>query len=152
AGDGEAERIGAAARHVALIERDAVTRAHHAARQSAAGAVVVAHLDGALKPAARTGISRPVQRGDERFGAIAGAVAEIFASVEFWRADNFPGIEQMPRIEAALHLLERMHKSRPEHSLVEFRAHDAVAVFAGMRALVFAHHGESFLGNGAHGA
>ena len=35
---------------------------------------------------------------------------------------------------------------------MEFRAHDAVAVLAGMRAFVFAHHREGVLGDGAHGA
>ena len=37
-----------------------------------------------------------------------------------------------------------------EHRLVEFRAHQAVAVLAGMRALVFPDHREGFFGDGAH--
>ena len=58
----------------------------------------------------------------------------------------------MLRIEAVLDLLEGVHQFGAEHHFVEFRAHDAVAMLAGMRALVFAHHGEGFLGDGAHGA
>ena len=63
AGDGEAQRVGAAARDVALVAGDAIARAHHAARERAAGAVVVAHLDRALETAARAGIGRPVEMG-----------------------------------------------------------------------------------------
>ncbi len=61
AGDGEAQRIGAAARDVALVAGDAIARAHHAAGQRAAGAVVVAHLDRALETAAAARIGRPVE-------------------------------------------------------------------------------------------
>ena len=49
-----------------------------------------------------------------------------------------------------LDLPEIVDDARAEHRLVEFRAHDAVAVLAGMRALVFADHREGFLGDGAH--
>ena len=38
----------------------------------------------------------------------------------------------------------------PNIALVEFAARQAVAVFAAVRALVFAHEGEAFLGHGAH--
>ena len=61
AGDRKPQRIGAPAGHVALVARDAVARAHHAARKRAAGAVVVAHLDRALKTAAAAGIGGPVE-------------------------------------------------------------------------------------------
>ena len=48
----EAQRIGAAARHVLLVVRDAIGRAHRAGIELAAVAVVVAHLDGGREPAA----------------------------------------------------------------------------------------------------
>ena len=57
------KRIGAAARDVALVAGDAIARAHDAAADLAAGAVVVAHLDRALETAAGAGIGRPVERG-----------------------------------------------------------------------------------------
>ena len=77
-------------------------------------------------------------------------VPEEVAVVEFRRMHDLAGIEAVVGIEAALDLLERAHELRPEHLLVEFRAHDAVAVLARMRALVGAHHVEGFLGDRAH--
>ena len=77
-------------------------------------------------------------------------VAEERAVVEIRRMHDLAGIEAVVRIEAPLDLLERAHELRPEHRLVEFRAHDAVAVLARMRALVGAHHVEGFLGDRAH--
>ncbi len=142
AGDGEAQRIGAPARHVALVAGDAIGRAHHAAGELAAGAVVVAHLDRALETAAGARIGGPVERRGHRLAVIAGAVAEQAAVVELGRAHDLAGIEQAVRIEAVLHLLEGAHEPRAEHRRVELRAHDAVAVLAGMRALVVAHHRE----------
>ena len=59
--DREAQRVGAAAGDVALVAGDAVARAHDAAGERAAGAVVVAHLDRALETAAGAGIGRPVE-------------------------------------------------------------------------------------------
>ena len=63
---------------------------------------------------------------------------------------DLAGIEQAVRIEARLHFFERAHELRAEHEFVKFRAHDAVAVLAGMRALVGAHHRERVLGDRAH--
>ncbi len=83
--------------------------------------------------------------------AITGRVAEQAAVVEFRRPHHLAGIVQAVRIEAVLHLLERARQARTEHRLVEFRAHQSVAMLAGMRAFVFAHHGESLLGDLAHG-
>src|SRR5262249_53963277 len=59
AGDGEAQRIGAPARDVALVAGHAIARAHDAAGERATGAVVVAPLDRALKPATGPGIGGP---------------------------------------------------------------------------------------------
>ena len=49
-----------------------------------------------------------------------------------------------------LDLAEVSNDARAEHGFVKFRAHETIAVLAGMRSLVFAHHGECFLGDGAH--
>src|SRR5258705_11951755 len=49
AGDRKPQRVGAPARHIALLARDAIRGTHHAALRLAAGAVVVAHLDRALE-------------------------------------------------------------------------------------------------------
>src|SRR5262249_10527855 len=74
AGEREAQRVGASARHVALLAGDAEARAHDATRAFAAGTVVVAHLDRALQAAARARIGRPVERARVLLAAIAGAV------------------------------------------------------------------------------
>ena len=124
---------------------------HHAALEFAAGAIVVAHLDRALKAAAGSGISRPVEHGLQPGDAIAGRKAKQRTIVHFGRIDDLAGIEQIVRIEAPLDLAEIGDDALPEHRLVKFRAHDAVAVFAGMRALVFPHHRERLLGDFAHG-
>ena len=85
-----------------------------------------------------------------RLAAIVRTEAEVIAVIEFRRVDDLAGIEQTLGIEERLHFLERAHQPLAEHELVKFRAHDAVAMFAGMRALVVAHHREGFLGDGAH--
>ena len=83
-------------------------------------------------------------------GAIAGRVAEQRAVVHARRADDLAGIEHAVRVERLLDLLESAHQPVAEHRLVELGAHQAVAVLAGMGALVGAHHGERFLGDRAH--
>ena len=150
AGDREPQRIGAASRHILLVARRAVGRAHHAALELAAGAVVVAHLDRALKAAAGAGISRPVEFCLELGDAIVGLEAEQRAIVHPGRIDDLAGIEHAIGIEALLHLPEVGDEALAEHRFVEFGAHQAIAVLAGMRALVFAHQREGFLGDGAH--
>ena len=87
----------------------------------------------------------------DRLAVIAGRVAEQVAVVELRRPHHLAGIVQAFRIEAVLHLLEGARQPRAEHRLVEFRAHQPVAMLAGMRALVFAHHGEGLFGDLAHG-
>src|SRR5262249_44355771 len=99
AGDRKPQRVGAAAGDVALIAGDAVARAHHAAGQRAAGAVVVAHLDRALETAAGAGIGRPVEPGVDQPGVVVGAIAEDAAVVEFGRAHDLAGIEATLRVE-----------------------------------------------------
>ena len=148
--DGEPQRVGAPARHVALVAGHAIARAHHAALERAAGAVVVAHLDRALETAAGARIGRPVELRGHVVGVIVRAVAQQAAVVELRRAHDLAGIEQALRVETVLHLLEGAHQFLAEHLLVELRSHDAVAVFAGMRALVGAHEVERLFGDRAH--
>src|SRR5438552_5644830 len=128
--------MGTPARHVAFVAGNAIARAHDATGERATRAVVVAHFNRALESAAGARISRPIERGRGHLAAISGAVTEIAAIVEFGRADDLARIEQVLRIEAVLHLLEGVHQLAAEHLLVKFRADDAVAVLAGMRALV----------------
>src|SRR5262249_871324 len=130
AGDGEAQRVGASARNVPLIARDAIARTHHAALERAAGAVVVAHLDRTLETAAGAGITRPVEVRMNIVGAISGAVTKQTAVIEFRRLHDLTGIVKSAGIETRLDLFEGPCEPRPEHSLVEFRTHDAVAVLA----------------------
>ena len=150
AGDRQPQRIGAAARDVLLVAGGAIGRAHHAAFELAAGAVVVAHLDRALEAAAGAGIGRPVERGLQLRDAIVRRIAKQRAIVHLGRIDDLAGIEHIARIEALLDLAEIGDDARAEHRLVEFGAHQAVAMLAGMRALVFAHHREGLFGDGAH--
>jgi len=151
AAEREPQCIGAPARDVALVARHPIRWAHGAARQFPAGAVVVAHLDRALEPIAGAGIGRPVEMGRDGFAVIAGRVAQQAAVVEFRRAHHLAGIVQALRIEAVLDLLERTREARAEHRLVELGAHQPVAMLAGMRAFVVAHHGERLFGDRAHG-
>ena len=132
------------------LRRRAVGRAHHAALELAAGAVVVAHLDRALETAAGTRIGRPVQHGFQRVDAIFRPIAKQRPVVHFGRIDDLAGIEDVVRVEALLDLPEVGNDARAEHRFMEFGADQAVAMLAGVRPLVFAHHRKRFLGDGAH--
>ena len=68
----EAQRVGAAARDVLLVEGGAVGRAHHARIGLAAGAVVVAHLDRAGEAAPLRPVERPRPRPRSRSPAGSG--------------------------------------------------------------------------------
>src|SRR6516225_897838 len=92
AGDGEAQRI------VALVAGHAIARAHDAAGEHAAGAVVVAHLDRALKTAAGAGIGRPVELRADVLAAIVRPIAEDAAIVELRRTHDLAGIVEAPGI------------------------------------------------------
>ncbi len=65
---------------------------------------------------------------------------------------DLAGVEAGPGIKRRLDLLEGAQDLRAEHRPVKFRPHDAVAMLAGMRPLVLAHHPERRLGDLAHGA
>ena len=148
--DGKPQGVGAPARDVALVAGDAIAGAHDAAGKRAARAVVVAHLDRALETAAGAGIGGPVEVRADLLRPVVRPVAEEGPIVEFRRAHDLPRIVKTPGVEALLELFEGAHETRPEHFFVEFRTHDAVAVLAGVRALVGAHQRERLLGDGAH--
>src|SRR5262249_20796956 len=135
----------------ALVTGDAIARAHDAACEYAAGAVVVAHLDRALKTSAGAGIGGPVEMRASVLGAIGRGIAEEAAIVEFGRAHDLAGIIKSFGIEALLDLFEGAREPGAEHLFVEFRTHDAVAVLARMGALVGEHYVERLFSNGAHG-
>src|SRR5205814_6423492 len=139
---------GAASRHVLLVAGRAIGRTHHAALELSAGAVVVAHLDRALKAAAGAGIGRPVEHGLQSGDAIVRPITKQRTIVHFWRIDDLAWIEQIVRIEALLDLPEISNDAGAEHRFVEFGANQPVAMLARVRALVFAHHLEGLFGDG----
>ena len=142
--------VGPAAGDMLLVAGGAIGGAHRPAFGFAAGAIVVALLGRALEAADHARIGRPVQHGLEIAHFIFGRIAEQAALVEFGRPHDLAGIHHPLRIETVLHLLEGLDQLGPEHLLMEFAAHQPVAMLAGMRALVLAHHLEGFLGDGAH--
>ena len=151
AGDREPQRVGAAARHVALVAGDAIARAHHAAGELAAGAVVVAHLDRALETAAGARIGRPVELRLHRLARDSpGRSGNCSRSSNFGARTILPGLNRPFGSKRSFTSSKARTSRLPNIELVEFRAHDAVAVLAGMRALVVAHHRERLLGDGAH--
>ena len=77
-------------------------------------------------------------------------VAEESPVVHLRRVDDLAGVEQALRIEQALHLAESVDQPLAEHRLVEFGADDAVAMLAGMGALVFADQLERLFGDRPH--
>ncbi len=128
-----------------------IARAHHAALQRAAGAVVVAHLDRALESAAGARIGRPVElrRADRRRDSPARSAAGSRSS-NFGARTILPGLYRPFGSKRSFTSSKARTSSRAEHLVVEFRAHDAVAVLAGMRALVGAHQVERLLGDRPH--
>jgi hypothetical protein len=60
-----------------------------------------------------------------------------------------PGLSSR-RVEVVLDLSKISGHAPAEHLLVELGARDAVAMLAGMRALVVAHQREGLLGDGPH--
>jgi hypothetical protein len=77
-------------------------------------------------------------------------VAEQGAVIHPRWADDSPRIEEARGVEAVLHRLEGGNDPVAEHHPVELGADDAVAMLAGMAALVLAHHREGLLGDRAH--
>jgi hypothetical protein len=150
AGEREAQRVGAAAREVLFVARDAVGRAHRAGVELPAGAVVVAHLDGTEQAALRAGPRRPVERRRHVERRIVWRVTKQRAVVEVGRADDAAGVEQARGVERVLHRLEGPREAGAEHRFVELAAGDAVAVLAAVAALVGADEVEALFRNGAH--
>ena len=100
AGHRKPQRIGAPAREVSFVAGDAIARTHHAAHERAAGAVVVAHLDGALEAAAGAGKCRPVELVVEFLAVIIRRIAEQAAVIELRRAHDLARIVKAVRVEA----------------------------------------------------
>ena len=146
AGQGQAQRVGPPAGHVALVLGRAIGRAHHRGVELATGAVVVAHLHRRGEAAVR----RPVERGLDRNRLVLRVEAHETGVVHARRVHDLVRVEQAVRVEGLLDLLERADQSPAVHRLVEFGTGDAVAVLARMRALVFAHQREGFLGDRPH--
>src|SRR5262252_438293 len=90
------------------------------AGEHATGAVVVAHLDRALKTASGAGIGGPVELGADFLAAIVRSVAEDAAIVELRRAHDLAGIVEVFWIEPRLDLIEGVHEPLAEHLGVEF--------------------------------
>ena len=143
---GEPQRVRASAGDVLLVARHPVRRTHHLGIALAARPVVVAHLDRAGEPVPLG----PIERGVEPPGLVAGRKAHERSIVHPGRAHDLAGVEAPGRVKGILDLLERLHHRAPEHRLVELRTHEPVAVLAGVRALVLAHHRERLLRDGPH--
>ena len=104
----EAQRVGAAPRHVTLVTGHAVAGTHRATRQLAAGAVVVAHLDRALKSAARAGPLGPVVPGFQIVERIARWIAHQAAVIHFRGMDDLAGVEARGGVKGRLDLFKRL--------------------------------------------
>ena len=114
----------------------------------AAGAVVVAHLDRALRSRPRPDQSSAVS---DRLRCVAGLVAEQARSSIFGGSHDLAGIEAGPAGSKRSLTSSKARTIRgPNMGLVELGAHQPVAVLARMRALVLAHHVEGLLGDGPH--
>ncbi len=151
----EAQRVRSTARHVPLVARHAVRRAHRARIELAAMAVVVAHLHrGGEAAAAVLGadfVLGPVEPRGERRRAVVGLETEQrLRSSIFVAATILPGFIEPLRIERALDLGERSSQARAVDRLDPLGAHEPVAVLAGIRAFVFLDQRAGFLGDRAH--
>ncbi len=135
AGKREAKRVGAPPRHMHFIAGRPVRRAHCAPFEFAAGAIVVAHLDGPLQAADGAWIGGPIELRPKIVDMIVWRIAEQTAIVKTRSPHDLARIEQTRRIKNVLDLLESPHQLRAEHRLVEFAASQTVAMFPGMRAL-----------------
>ena len=149
---GKAQGVGPPARDIAFVAGHAITGAHGAALEFAAGAVVVAHLDRALKPAAPARPVRPVVPGFQVGKAVVRGIAHQAAVIHLRSVNDLARIEARVGVEGRLDLFECAENAVAEHLAVKLRPDDPVAMLAGMRPLVFAHHLERGLGDLAHGA
>src|SRR5271166_1817568 len=145
-GQSKSQRVCATAGQMLLVPGDTKRWTHDTGIALAASAVVVAHLDCTREPA----VIRPVENRVKSCSPVAGRETEKRTVVKFWRAYDLAGIEQSFRIEGVLDLLERAQDACAEHRLDPFRAHQAVAMFAGIGALEFAHQSACFFRYGTH--
>ena len=81
---------------------------------------------------------------------IVRCVAKHPAIIELWRVHDLTGVIEPVWIEARLDLPEISNDAGAEHRFVKFGANQPVAMLAGVRAFVLAHHLEGFFGDGPH--
>src|ERR1700722_9437543 len=101
AGYGQPQGVGPAARAVALVERRPERRAHGSALGFAAGAVAVAHFDGADE----TFLFFVVEDNGKFGRLILWVVTEVLRHSR--RIDDLAGVEQAVGVEHRFHLAER---------------------------------------------
>ena len=145
AGHRQPQGVGPAARAVVLVERRPERRAHRPALRLAAGAVAVAHLDGADEALLLVVVEdgRRLDRAGSR-GRSEGSPSSRGAST------ILPGLSRLSRVERRLDLAERLVDRRAEHLFVPLAARQAVAVLAAERAAILQHQVGDVLGDAPH--
>ena len=156
AGKGQPQCIGAAARYMHFVLRDAVARAHRTGIELAAVAIVIAHLDclgeatgvvpararfafGAGQWLARDVPGRPIQSRGQRHLAVFRAEAEIAYIVHLGGIDDLVRVETIVGIEQVLDVLERLIEPRAVLPRHPFATAQAIAMLARIRAFELAY-------------
>src|SRR5262245_38264933 len=142
----EAQGIRAAAGEVAFVLRRAVGGAHRAGIELAAVAVVVAHLHRLVV----TAPFAPIQGWTRSNSLVSRLEAEQRLVVHARGIDDLAWVHQAARVEPGLDLGQRRGEARTEERRDPLRAHQPVAVLAGVGAFVLLHHGAGFLRDRAH--
>ncbi len=142
----EAQRVGAPAGDVLLVAGNSIRWAHDARIGLSASTIVVTYLD----CVGWVVLFGPVQRGLDISRRIIGFVAKETTIIHARWAHNASGIKQAAWIKAVLDFFKQMYDLGPKHGFVEFRSHDAITMFAGVRSLVLADHGKGLFRDGAH--
>ena len=160
AGQGEPQRIGAAAGEIALVAGGAIRRAHGAGVELAAMSVVVAHLDcgsqaqtGCCAGSRDCGCSpfAPIQGSIKFLRRIPGFEAEQAAVVLLCAAHYLARIHQIARVEQVLDFLQGAREPRADDGFYPLGAYQTVAVFARVGgAFVAPHQLARLFGDGAH--
>ena len=168
---GQTQGVGAPAREMLFITRDAVTWAHGAHIKLTAGAIVVAHLhrlgktQGRVPACARCcGLfggrivvhvpGAPVERrldGDDLVGSPRWmAVAHQPFVVHLGRIDHALGRQQLQGVHGLFDLAQGFGDLGAKLPRYPFAAAQAVPVFPAVSAFEVAHQGAGLFGNGAH--
>ena len=130
-----------------LVQRRAVRGAHRAGVELAAVAVVVAHLDRLVEAAPLAPVERRCSGARSR--SPAGSGTALRSSI-FDGRTIFPGFIRPRGSSQDLISPSARGEARAEERRDPLRAHQAVAVLAGIGALVLLHQRAGFLGDGAH--